>query len=114
MRRPAVMVFFDSPRDEFPLRFTTEIPRLVVELVLAEESAGQQSPRAIDYVHHGAERVWGVSPEEMCVFEYRPKCPPKVLDETDELTGTGVLPDFRCRVADLFALPGPAAAPAQS
>jgi hypothetical protein len=31
---------------------------------------------------------------------------PLVFDETDELTGNGVLPDFACKVADLFTLPG--------
>jgi hypothetical protein len=30
----------------------------------------------------------------------------RVLDETEELTGNGVLPDFVCRVTDLFTLPG--------
>ena len=27
-------------------------------------------------------------------------------DETDELTGNSVLPEFRCRVAEFFAVPG--------
>ena len=114
VRCPAAMVFLAPPGDDFPPRFTTEIPQLVVELVLADEPHSLQVRRASDYVRHGAELVWGVSPEEACVFEYRPKRPPQVLDETDELTGNGVLPDFRCRVADLFTLPAAPAAPAQS
>ena len=31
---------------------------------------------------------------------------PRVLDEADELDGNDVLPDFRCRVAEFFAVPG--------
>ncbi len=56
----------------------------------------------------------GVNPEETYVFEYRPRRHPKVLEATDERTGDGVRPDLRCRVADLFTLPGPSAPPAQS
>jgi len=52
------MVFFDPLGDEFPPRFTTEVPRLVVELVLADESYSQPLRRASDYVLHGAELVW--------------------------------------------------------
>jgi Uma2 family endonuclease len=32
--------------------------------------------------------------------------PGKLHREADELTGNGVLPDFSCRVRDLFTLPG--------
>jgi hypothetical protein len=28
------------------------------------------------------------------------------LDDSQELTGEDILPDFRCRIADFFRLPG--------
>ena len=31
---------------------------------------------------------------------------PCVLHKDDELTGDDVLPDFRCKVAEFFTLPG--------
>ena len=62
----------------------------------------------------GVALVWLADPEDRSVTIHRPNEFPKVLDETDELTGDGVLPDFRCRVADLFTLPGPSAPPVQS
>ena len=36
----------------------------------------------------------------------------RIFEENEELTGGDVLPDFRCRVADLFALPGQTGSPA--
>jgi Uma2 family endonuclease len=114
VRCPAAMVFLDPPGDDFPPRFTTEVPRLVVELVPSDEPLGRQARRTSDYVQFGVELIWVVDPDERYVVEYRPRRSPRVLDETDELTGNGVLPDFKCRVAELFTPPGSSATPAQS
>jgi len=37
-----------------------------------------------------------------------------VLGEQEEITDEGVLPDFLCRVADFFRMPGEAMHPAAS
>ena len=50
--------------------------------------------------------VWLVDPESRDVTVYRPGEEPYVLGEQDEITGENVLPEFRCRVADFFRLPG--------
>ena len=108
VRRPAAMVFLEpTPKADFPLRFTTEVPALIVDLQPPGESPARQNRRLADYVvGFGVPLVWVVDPEERCLFQYVPKRHPNVLDETDELTGNGVLPDFSCRVSDLFSLPG--------
>ena len=43
---------------------------------------------------------------------YRPDQFPQVFEGDDELTGDPELPGFRCRVADLFYLPGEEGPPA--
>jgi Uma2 family endonuclease len=108
VRCPAVMVFLNpAPLEDFPLRFTTEVPHLVVDLSPPRASLTRELQRASDYVvNFGVPLVWFVDPEDRCVIRYVPKQPGSVLDETDELTGNGVLPDFSCRVADFFSLPG--------
>jgi len=45
---------------------------------------------------------------------YQRGCEPYVLGEQEEITGEGVLPDFRCRVADFFRMPGEVVHPAAS
>jgi Uma2 family endonuclease len=115
VRCPAVMVFLTPTcRDDFPPRFTTAVPQLVVELHPPGESYSRIMRRMIDYVQFGVPLIWGVEPDDRGVSTYQPKRPPHVPDDDDELTGFPSLPDFVCKVRDLFALPGqPSAAPAQ-
>src|SRR5437588_806747 len=54
----------------------------------------------------GIPMVWVVDDEVRTVTVYRPGQEPLTLDDSDELLGGDVLPDFRCRIADLFTLPG--------
>jgi Uma2 family endonuclease len=59
----------------------------------------------------GTRLVWVLDPDARDVLVYQPGHQPgvveeKVVGEKEELTGEGVLPDFRCRVAEFFALPG--------
>ena len=57
------------------------------------------------YVRRGIPMVWLIDPEERHVTMYRPNEFHKILDESESITGNGVLPGFTCKVADLFALP---------
>ena len=41
-------------------------------------------------------------PESRSVYVYRPHGSLIVLGENDELLGDDVLPDFRCKIAELF------------
>lgn len=112
IRCPAVMVFFDPPpKDDFPPRFTTEIPQLVVELHAPGESYGQIIRRMIDYVEFGVPLIWGVEPDTGGVSVYEPKRPPYVPEDDEELTGYRSLPYFSCRVRDLFTIPVPESQP---
>lgn len=56
--------------------------------------------------------VWLVDAEDREVTVYQRGYEPYVLGEQDEITGEGVLPEFRCRVADFFRMPGEAMRPA--
>jgi Uma2 family endonuclease len=60
------------------------------------------------FLKKGAPLIWIVDPEDRTVAVHQPNELPKVLDESDTLTGNGVLPEFSCKVADLFRLPGQA------
>jgi hypothetical protein len=62
--------------------------------------------RIAQFLGRGIAVVWLVDPEGRSVSVYRPSQLPQVFEGDDELTGDPELPDFRCRVADLFYLPG--------
>ena len=108
VRGPDVMVFLDAVQlDDIPRRPSEDIPALVVEVLSPSDSQTRTLLRVRQYHTRGIPAVWIVDPEERTVHVYSPNEFPKVLDETETLTGNGVLPDFSCKVADLFALPGP-------
>jgi Uma2 family endonuclease len=112
VRGPDLMLFLDATRyDELEPKYTERIPSLVVEVRSPNDRHGKTLKRIEQYHKRGVPLVWLLDPEELTVTVYRPDEFPKVLDETDELTGNGVLPDFSCRVADFFKMPGPSAPP---
>lgn len=113
VRGPDVMLFLAPIQlDDIPRRPTEEVPELIVEVLSPSDTQTRTLVRVGQYHERGVPVVWVIDPEERTVHVYRPNEFPRVLDDTDDLTGNGVLPDFRCKVADLFTLPGqPPAAP---
>jgi Uma2 family endonuclease len=59
-----------------------------------------------EQLRFGTQMVWVVDPEARNITVHQRGKEPLIFEETQELTGGDVLPDFRCRVADFFALPG--------
>lgn len=107
VRGPDLIVFLESrTADQMSRKFCERVPPLVVEVFSPSDKPGKLNRRIDQYHRLGIPLVWVIYPEEQTVNVCRPNEFPKVLDETDELTGNGVLPDFSCKVADLFALPG--------
>jgi Uma2 family endonuclease len=115
VRGPDIMAFLENlSLAQARPGHTERIPQLIVEVRSPTDRQGKTLRRIEQYHKRGVPLVWLVDPEEVILTVYRPDEYPKVLDETDELTGNGVLPDFSCRVADFFSLPGqqpPAAVP---
>jgi Uma2 family endonuclease len=107
VRGPDVMFFLTSRQlAEASPGHVTDVPDLIVEVLSPTDRHGQTLKRIGQYLKRGVPLVWVIDPEDHTLTAYRPNEFPKLLDEQDELTGNGVLPDFSCRVADLFALPG--------
>ena len=73
------------------------------------DKPGHLIRRLDQYLQLGIPLVWVIDPEGRFVTVYQPDEMQKTLDEKDELTGEDVLPEFRCRVGNLFAVPGASA-----
>ncbi len=107
VRGPDLMVFLENKRyDELELKHAERLPTLVIEVLSPTDGHGRTMKRVDQYHKRGIPLVWVIDPEDRLVTVHRREELPKVLDDTDELTGNGVLPEFSCRVADLFTLPG--------
>jgi Uma2 family endonuclease len=100
-----------KPLDEMSRGYVEDIPALIVEVLSPDDRPGRTNRRIDQYIRRGIPMVWLIDSEERTVTVYRPNEFPKLLDETDTLTGNGILPDFSCPVRDLFALPGQKAPP---
>jgi Uma2 family endonuclease len=87
-------------------KYTRRLPKLAVEVLSPDDRPGKTMRRVSEFLRQGIPLVWVVDPEACDVTVHRPGKEPYVLGKDDEITGEDVLPDFRCRVADFFRLPG--------
>lgn len=94
------------PYEELTPKYSTSLPALAVEVLSPDDRPGRMTRRVSQFLRKGIPLVWIVDAEAREVTVYRPGREPYVVGEQDELTGEDVLPDFRCRVADFFRLPG--------
>ena len=107
VRGPDVMFFEDAETfEEIDRKWEGGPPRLAVEVLSPNDSAGNVNRRIRDQLRFGTPLVWLLDPEERNVTVYRPGRDYQVLEEGEEITGEDVLPDFRCKVAEFFNLPG--------
>ena len=87
-------------------RHSRRIPLLCVEILSPSNRAAEIAMKVNQYLGLGVKLVWLIDQDSLSVRVFRSNELPKELDETDTLTGNGVLPDFSIPVADLFRLPG--------
>jgi Uma2 family endonuclease len=106
VRGPDVLLFEDAERfEDVDLKFAQAPPLLAVEVLSPNDVAGKVNRRIREQLRFGTRLVWLLDPEVRTVTVYA-SGRYHVLDDTEELTGDDVLPDFRCPVAQFFALPG--------
>lgn len=103
---PDLMAYTTNPDRPLSNWFATRVPDLVVEVMDEHDVADRMLKRAVRFHAAGVPLVWLVSSVHRYVAPLMPGKPYAELTGSDDLTGNGVLPDFACKVADLFALPG--------
>lgn len=77
-------------------------PDVAVEVLSPHESAAYLEERMADYREAGTSLIWVVDPRRRFASVHRHDAAAFTLREGDALTGAPVLPDFHCRVAELF------------
>ncbi len=91
-----------------PQSYVRTPPALCVEVLSPSNRPSVMNDKVEQYQRWGVRLVWLIDPAARSVRVFQLNELPKELDETDTLTGNGVLPDFSCPVADLFRVPGAA------
>jgi Uma2 family endonuclease len=107
VRGPDVTMFLERrTMSQVGVGHLRRVPELVVEVLSPSDRFLRVLRRVEQYHSFGVAIVWVVDPEESAVLQCRAGELHKRFDLTDTITGNGVLPDFECRVADFFTLPG--------
>lgn len=87
-----------------PEGFGDFAPDLCIEIISPSEDTQDMARKVQEYFQTGAQRVWQLFPDSRRVQVYTSPEQFTLLEAADEIDGGDLLPDFRCRVAELFAL----------
>lgn len=87
---------------ELPKGYIEIPPDLAVEVVYPSDIQSKILERVIDFLKAGVSLVWIVDPELRVVTVYRSLDQARILEANATLSGEDVLPDFSCKVAELF------------
>ncbi len=107
--RGPVVFFYDQsqPYEQLNNKYSEEVPQLAVEVLSPNDNWGKVLRRVTEFLQRGVAVVWVVDPENRTATVLLANQLPQVLEENEEITGAPAFPDLRCRVADLFFVPGP-------
>ena len=105
IRVPDVGVIFKQslPEGKLPDGFGDRAPDLAIEIVSPTEDMPDLLRKVGEYFESGAQEVWLLFPETQRVVRYTAPFEATILHAADELS-TPLAPDFRMRVAELFAV----------
>lgn len=91
------------PGERIPSGHIRIAPDLAVEVISPNDLFYEVDAKVSEYLAAGVLVVWVVNPDARTVQVYYGDHAFERLQETDELTLPELLPEFRCRVAGLFA-----------
>ncbi len=107
VRGPDVTFYEDTQTiEDMDRQYAARPPVLAVEVLSPDDRVNRTIHRITQMLRAGVIVIWLVDPEGRDVSVYRAGQDPVLIQEGQELSGDPALPDFRCRIADFFALPG--------
>jgi len=107
VRGPDVLLFEDVDKvEQVEEKYGETPPVLAVEVLSPNDSYSRVRDRVHEQIRFGTALVWVLDPDARNVTVHYPDGSDKNVRENEELTGKDAPPDFRCRVAEFFSLPG--------
>jgi Uma2 family endonuclease len=91
---------------QLTLKYSPRLPALAIEVLSPNDRIGKMLKRINLFLARGVEMVWLLDPEAYTIAVWRAGQPNLVFEAGEEITGFDIFPDFRCPVADFFAVPG--------
>lgn len=81
------------------------VPNLAVEAISPTNTADGVETKIVEYFDAGVELVWVIDPRHQRIYVYESPSQATILLLGDELDGGKVLPGFKVKLSDLFAVP---------
>lgn len=107
VRGPDVILFDESRRyEDMEIKYIERVPAVVVEVLSPSDRWAKVVRRISQFLQKGVAIVWVIDPEDRTVTVFEPNQYPRVLEESDEIEGFAILPEFRCKVAEFFQTNG--------
>jgi Uma2 family endonuclease len=104
---PDIAVFLDRRKyDELETGCCKHMPRLAVDILPDVQRPAKIQKRVNRFLNNGFAMVWLIDIEDRIAIVNLPDKLPRVFEGDEEMTGFGVLPDFRCSVSDFFVMAG--------
>jgi Uma2 family endonuclease len=106
LRAPDIAFVSQSrvPQGAAAFKFAELAPDLAVEVLSPDDSASEVLKKIEEYLAAGVRLVWIADPATQTVSVYRSLKDVQVLTSEQDLDGGDVLPGFRVRIRDLFAV----------
>ncbi len=92
------------PEGKPPKGFMDGAPDLAIEVISPNEDWADMGRKLGEYFMSGAKQVWLIDPDAVTVTVYKSLTDVQVFHANDEIAGGDLLPEFRCKVADLIAV----------
>jgi Uma2 family endonuclease len=92
------------PAEGPPKKFFPGAPDLAVEVLSPGDTTAEVDEKVLDWLNGGCRAVWVVDPRLRTVTVYHSPTEIRVCTSDGELADDTVVPGFRCKVSDLFAL----------
>jgi Uma2 family endonuclease len=93
------------PEDGEPEGLWPIAPDLAIEVISPNDLWEKVQSKVQEYFAAGVRQVWLVSWQQRTVSIYDSPTHVTILTEEDTLTSVALLPDFSCRVSDIFQRP---------
>ena len=85
-----------------PEKFLQGAPDLVVEVLSRGDHRNIIEGKLDKYFEHGARLAWVVDPKKQTVTVHTPDSVVTLNGHDTSLTGSGVLPGFKCKLSEIF------------
>jgi Uma2 family endonuclease len=107
VRGPDISLYLEARKlKDLEKKWPKRLPKMIVEVMSPNDRMGKMLKRIAKFLKKGIAMAWLLDPEDETLTIFLPNREPIVLERDEEVAGLKALPDFRCKVADFFAMPG--------